>query len=111
MDYNRIHILLDKYWRCITTVEEERELRRFFSGGVIPPEFRPYQAWFRIPEAEELPPLGNEFDTKIIRQIASACKKDRQRLCFSILTAVVIFGIILIIFFLTTSFIPDYVYL
>ena len=49
MNYNRIHILLDKYWRCITTIEEERELRSFFSGKVIPPEFRPYQVWFQTP--------------------------------------------------------------
>ncbi|WP_233547694.1 MULTISPECIES: hypothetical protein [Parabacteroides] len=111
MDYNRIHILLDKYWRCITTIEEERELRNFFSGKVIPPEFRPYQVWFQTPEAEELPPLGSEFDHKIIERIACARRKKYRRLILSALAATIIFCIILFILLLTTSFISDNVYL
>ena len=39
-------------------VEEERELRRFFSSAVIPPDLLPYKAWFVSHEAEALPPLG-----------------------------------------------------
>lgn len=111
MDYTRIHTLLDKYWRCITTVEEERELRRFFSSDAIPPEFRPYQAWFRTPEAEELPPLGREFDNKIIERIALARKKRRQYLFFSALAVLVLLCIILFILILTTSFVVDNAYL
>lgn len=111
MDYNRIHILLDKYWRCITTVEEERELRNFFSGLVIPPEFRPYQVWFQTPEAEELPPLGNEFDNRIIERIACARRRKYRRQIFSALTIITFVCAILFILFLTASFISENVYL
>lgn len=104
MDYSQIHILLDKYRRCITTVEEERELRRFFSGAVIPPELRPYQVWFQIPEAEELPPLGNEFDNKIIERINCIRQKKRQRLCFSILSAIILLCVVITILFLSAYF-------
>ena len=46
MDYDRIKILLEKYWECATTIDEERELRHFFSSDTLPPELRPYKAWF-----------------------------------------------------------------
>ena len=69
MDYNRITSLLDKYWECATTIEEERELRHFFSSDALPLELRPYKAWFLTPEAETLPPLGKEFDLKVLQQI------------------------------------------
>lgn len=52
MDYQRINKLLDKYWECATSVEEERELRRFFSSAVIPPDLLPYKAWFVSHEAD-----------------------------------------------------------
>ena len=79
MDYNRITSLLDKYWECATTIEEERELRHFFSSDALPPELRPYKAWFLTPEAETLPPLGKEFDLKVLQQITREKKLRRLR--------------------------------
>lgn len=70
MDYQRINKLLDKYWECATSVEEERELRHFFSSDTIPPEFLPYKAWFVSHEAETLPPLGQAFDARILEHIS-----------------------------------------
>ncbi|WP_297909759.1 hypothetical protein [uncultured Parabacteroides sp.] len=70
MDYQRINKLLDKYWECATSVEEERELRRFFSSAVLPPDLLPYKAWFVSHEAETLPPLGQDFDARILEHIS-----------------------------------------
>ena len=39
MDYNDIERLLERYWRCETSVEEEARLRDFFTrevGGIVP---------------------------------------------------------------------------
>ena len=33
MDYKYIEQLLERYWQCETSVEEESELRAFFSKG------------------------------------------------------------------------------
>lgn len=75
MENERINELLDKYGACATSVEEEGELRRFFaSAEKIPPELRPYQAWFRSPEAETLSPLGPDFD----RQVWAAIRRQEQ---------------------------------
>lgn len=75
MENERMNELLDKYWACATSVEEERELRRFFSSAEeVPPALRPYQAWFRSPEAESLSPLGPDFD----RQVWAAIRRQEQ---------------------------------
>ncbi len=33
MDSKRIDVLLERYWNCVTTQEEEAELRAFFNAG------------------------------------------------------------------------------
>lgn len=96
-DYSRIHFLLDKYWRCKTSVEEERELRHFFAeGNTIPPELRPFEAWFRKPNAEELPPLGEEFDRRLLELVASSRKSRRYRIIRNLLWVVVSFGLLIL---------------
>lgn len=76
MVYDRIDRLLDKYWMCATTVEEEKELRRFFSEKNIPPQWLPYQAWFRSAQAENLSPLGPAFDRRVMETI----RREKRRL-------------------------------
>lgn len=78
-DYERIDALLDKYWRCATTIGEERELRRFFSGRRIPPEWQPYCAWFQSEQAERLSPLGPEFDRRVMASIRQEKRRAYRR--------------------------------
>ena len=94
MDYNRITSLLDKYWECATTIEEERELRHFFSSD----------AWFLTPEAETLPPLGKEFDLKVLQQITREKKLRRLRLFYSFSALGLVILVLLTILLLTSSF-------
>ena len=104
MDYNRITSLLDKYWECATTIEEERELRHFFSSDALPPELRPYKAWFLTPEAETLPPLGKEFDLKVLQQITREKKLRRLRLFYSFSALGLVILVLLTILLQTSSF-------
>lgn len=101
MDYKRVHLLLDKYWRCLTTVEEERELRRFFSEETIPPPLQPYKHWFLIPEAEELPSLNADFDRKILEQIAHMKKVRHHRFLFVSILLTLLSLLLLILLFST----------
>ena len=98
MDYNRITSLLDKYWECATTIEEERELRHFFSSDALPLELRPYKAWFLTPEAEK------EFDLKVLQQITREKKLRRLRLFYSFSALGLVILILLTILLLTSSF-------
>lgn len=43
---NRIEEILERYWQCETSIEEERELRRYFSEGDIPQDIISYRALF-----------------------------------------------------------------
>ena len=36
MELNRIDILIERYWNCVSTVEEERELQEFFNSNEVP---------------------------------------------------------------------------
>ena len=46
MDYKHIHNLLESYWEGTSSVEDERQLKAFFSGNEVPEAFRTYQAYF-----------------------------------------------------------------
>lgn len=68
MDYGMINELLNKYWLCETTLEEEREIRRFFASDEVPVELQAYKAWFAGVN-EEIPVLDEQFDARILKQI------------------------------------------
>ena len=66
MDYKYIEQLLERYWQCETTLQEEDILRSFFSQPDIPEELQKFQPLF-VSEQEE--PLGDDFDVRILEMI------------------------------------------
>ena len=46
MDYRRIEDLLEKYWSCETSIEEEEELRAFYTKQEIPEPFSRFKTLF-----------------------------------------------------------------
>ena len=71
MDYKYINQLLELYWDCKTTLEEEEILRSFFSQIDIPEEFEKYRPLFLYEQVErQTNVLGNDFDEKILSMIA-----------------------------------------
>ncbi len=79
MDYTYINRLLEKYWECGTSIEEERELHAFFTTAVIPPDLIPYKTWFVSSGAENLLPLGEGFDEQVLNHISQLKKRRRQQ--------------------------------
>lgn len=78
MDYKYIKQLLERYWRCETSLEEENILRAFFSQENIPAELMRYKAFFNYEEMQQSDVLGEEFDDRIMSVIeASAPVKAR----------------------------------
>ena len=62
MDYDRIIGLLDKYWKCETTLPEEEELRYFYKHcRQMPEELAEYREMFIFQEGESRSPAGFEF--------------------------------------------------
>ena len=74
MDYKYIEQLLERYWQCETTLQEEAILRTFFSqpdATAIPENLLKYRDLF-ICEAERQAPLGEDFDMRILEEIGEA---------------------------------------
>lgn len=84
MDYKYIEQLLERYWRCETSLEEECILRTFFSQKDIPAElsrFRPLFVYEQTAKAEDK--LGDDFDDKILSMIGEtpdASDEDAPRI-------------------------------
>ena len=70
MDYKYITQLLDRYWNCETSLEEEAILRTFFSQKDVPTELLPYKDLFTYEANEKKAEvLGDDFDQKILSMI------------------------------------------
>jgi len=70
MDYKYIEQLLEHYWKCETSLEEEKILRAFFSQKEIPAELLRYKDLFTFGQREkEDDVLGDDFDEKILAAI------------------------------------------
>lgn len=71
MDYKYIEQLLERYWQCETTLEEENILRTFFSQKEVPVALLPYQSLFVYEQtARTEAPLGDEFDQRVLAQVS-----------------------------------------
>lgn len=53
MDYKQIEQLLDRYWQCETSLEEESQLRTFFNGKDIPDHLRRYKHLFAYQQMQK----------------------------------------------------------
>ncbi|MBQ8046870.1 MAG: pyruvate ferredoxin oxidoreductase [Prevotella sp.] len=70
MDYKYITQLLERYWQCATSLEEEEILRAFFSQSDIPSELQRYQALFQYEQAEtKKDALGDDFDERMLAMV------------------------------------------
>lgn len=67
MDYKYINQLLDRYFACETSLEEENILRTFFSQTDVPAEFSKYRDLFAY-QHEEVKNniLSDDFDERIL---------------------------------------------
>lgn len=69
MDSKHIEQLLERYWQCETSLEEEAELRAFFTGEHIPEHLLRYRDLFIYQQLQQEEHLGEDFDKRILAQI------------------------------------------
>ena len=73
MDYKYIEQLLERYWDCETTIEEESILRTFFSQKDVPARLLKYRSLFEYQkQSANSEPLGDEFDQMVLAAIEKA---------------------------------------
>ncbi len=69
MDSKQIEQLLEKYWNCETSLEEEKQLRDFFRGEV-PENLKDTADLFRYFETQQSKSVGGlDFDAAVIKRI------------------------------------------
>ena len=78
MDYKYIEQLLERYWNCETSAEEEQILRIFFQQKEIPLHLRTYQPLFSYQKKAEDVKLGEDFDQRILQEIERPVVKARH---------------------------------
>lgn len=69
MDYKYIDQLLERYWNCETSIQEEQILRTFFQQEEIPTYLQPYRQIFIAEEEIAEAHLGQEFDDRVMALI------------------------------------------
>jgi len=70
MDYKYIEQLLERYWECETTIEEEDILRSFFSQENIPGSLLQYKALFASMQQDKHENvLGEDFDRRMMEMV------------------------------------------
>ena len=70
MDYTYIEQLLDRYWLCETSLEEEQILRTFFSQENVPVSLLPYKDLFTYEQNDvETMQLGDDFDRRVLEMV------------------------------------------
>jgi len=74
MDYNNIRKLLDKYWEGESSVQEETQLREFFTSADVPEDLKTFQPLFQFFQLEQDKNLDGEFDQKLIQKLKSSEK-------------------------------------
>ena len=69
MDYKYIEQLLERYWECQTTLDEEAILRTFFRQEDVPASLLPYRQLFLEEDALASEHVGKEFQEKVLRLV------------------------------------------
>ena len=73
MDYKYIEQLLERYWLCETSLEEEQSLRTFFSQENVPVSLLPYKDLFTYEQTDvEETQLGDDFDRRMLEMVGEA---------------------------------------
>ena len=69
MDFKYIEQLLERYWRCETSLEEEAQLRAFFTKEEIPEHLLRYKDLFVYQQFQQEEHLGAVFDARVLAEI------------------------------------------
>lgn len=77
MDSKEIGQLLEKYWNCETSLEEEQLLRNYFNGPQVADQLKEAAELFRFFEMERRRTLGADFDLNIERTVKRSDRKGK----------------------------------
>ena len=77
MDSKEIGQLLEKYWNCETSLEEEKVLRDYFNGPNVPDQLKDAAQLFQFFETERKRALEENFDHDVMRSVKKTERKAK----------------------------------
>jgi hypothetical protein len=90
-DYRHIEEILDRYWLCKTSVEEEKMLQDFFFNEQdIPPHLIQYQSLFEYRNEKQAEKLPDDFEGKILNRINAKPKRFHLRQAMAVAASIAI---------------------
>ena len=69
MDSKKLEELLQKYWDCETSLEEEQQLREYFKGNDIPELGKEAAVLFNYFEQQKNKAVNEQFDESVLGQL------------------------------------------
>ena len=79
MDSKNIQALLDKYWNCETSLEEEQQLKAYFRGQDIPEQLKDTATLFQYFDQHKKKDLQDPaFDQEVLKKV-KAGKEGKLR--------------------------------
>lgn len=78
MDYKYIEQLLERYWACETSQEEESILKTFFSQKELPDHLARYRDLFVYEQLQSQLRLGDDFERRILEAVGEAPTEQKE---------------------------------
>lgn len=78
MNAKDIEQLLNRYWQCETSVEEEAQLRELFVAGEVPEHLLRYRELFVCQRIQQEDGLDDAFDARMLELIEPRSSKQRR---------------------------------
>lgn len=78
MDCKYVEQLLERYWQCETSLEEEAQLRLFFSSEEVSAHLLRYKDLFVYQQVQQEVGLSDDFDTRVLAQVEVPVVKARR---------------------------------
>ena len=77
MDFKYIEQLLERYWQCDTSLEEEAQLRAFFSRSDVPAHLLRYKDLFVYQQLQQEAGLDEDFDARVLAEVEPPVVKPK----------------------------------
>jgi hypothetical protein len=78
MDSKKINELLEKYWNCESSLEEEQQLRQYFRGREIPEQLKETAALFQYFDANKKKSITDlAFDSTVLSKVKGSSPRGR----------------------------------
>src|SRR5690349_9815134 len=99
MDSKKIEELLQKYWDCETSLEEEQQLREYFRNEKFPEQMKETASLFNYFEQQKSKSVNDQFEQKVLGQLKKPAGKVTNLVQTSLRIAAGIAVLVVAIFF------------